>query len=435
MCEPFFSDQINAVEVGSHASPLAVAVGIHYRLGTKSDVMMGANQSSAPTSASASAGAGAGAGARAGAGAGAGNQTPPSKNSNSSIASSPAAASPETKDDGSKKGHKRYGSGGGKGDASQRQLLDEVHAEANAVAQALADEQKSQQQQQQQQQTKTASVCLMFFSDTHGGHREIPSVSSQLSAVSKSVDPTTHQMTHIFLHSGDFCRKYRTETSDDFNDWLSGDDNPFLKSIPKEHKIVILGNHEEDGSPAFPKAMNFGDQQNFTFLRNQTTQLAVELGGFGAEGSSVGLLNVFGSSYHLPDPRSSEWQTILQMMASSDIILTHAPARKVDRMHHPQLVEALRLIEQVPPPNLKRRIHCSGHAHERHFTVRDDARADKMIWVGAAQSQVDQNGEPFMAPPRVIHLVAADFHASTIVSKEKFLEEQKQQQKQQQQQR
>ncbi len=268
----------------------------------------------------------------------------------------------------------------------------------------------------------------MFFSDTHGGHRESPHVESQLGALSKVVDTSTHGMTHILLHSGDFCRKYRTETSEDFNDWLGGDDNSFLKPIPVQHKIVILGNHEQEGAPAFPAAMNF-EQQNFTFLYNQVTQLVVDLGG-----DTLGCLNVFG--YFLPDPKDPSWSKCVQLMASADIILTHAPARKIDRMHHLQLVDALSVVSNYPPPNLKRRVHCSGHAHERHFNQKDDTRADKAIWVGAAQSQVDREGHAFMAPPRFLHLFASDLNSSALLSKSKFLaDHQKKAQQQQQQQR
>lgn len=282
--------------------------------------------------------------------------------------------------------HKRHGSGdGGMHNFSFDSLLSQAEGEKKS----------------------DTSVRLIFMSDTHGGHREIPQLSASDHSYSSTLSPASP--TYIMLHSGDFSRKYRTETADDFNDWMGGDDNLLIKSIPKEHKLVILGNHEEDGSPKFPQNIPF--QPNFTFLFNQMTQITVDLGD-----KVKGVLNIFGSRYHLPMVGTKEWDAYLALLPQADIILTHSPARMNDRMYSPQLVAALEKLP--PPPHLKRRIHCSGHAHERHFVEYDKVRKDGMVWVGAAMlhRNFDTN-EDYMAPPRFLNLTVADFVSAKLLSK------------------
>ena len=101
-------------------------------------------------------------------------------------------------------------------------------------------------------------LTLICMSDTHSKHRKVSFDSCGV--------PTERS---VVLHAGDFCRWPDTSGILDFNNWMGTDQ--FLSQIPKNRKLVVLGNHDYHSLYFWKSPWRYlsAEQMNFTLLVNE----------------------------------------------------------------------------------------------------------------------------------------------------------------------
>ncbi|KAH3758103.1 hypothetical protein Pelo_10044 [Pelomyxa schiedti] len=196
-------------------------------------------------------------------------------------------------------------------------------------------------------------MFVVALSDTHGRHRE---VNTKLAA--ESCNPENC----IVVHSGDMVQWPHFNQVIDFNVWMGSD--PFMGSIPRQRKFVVLGNHDN-----VARYLPSDSELNFTLLRN--TGCAVPFPG-GRQ------LTIFGTTFQEPD---EEWTSVLAACPTVDILVSHSPPNH-DRRNDKHLRHAFRAMH--PAENLERRLSISGHAHERYFHRESTSRP--VVYIGASLS-------------------------------------------------
>eukprot|EP01105_Mastigella_eilhardi_P019467 TRINITY_DN4582_c0_g1_i3.p1 TRINITY_DN4582_c0_g1~~TRINITY_DN4582_c0_g1_i3.p1 ORF type:complete len:244 (+),score=69.39 TRINITY_DN4582_c0_g1_i3:41-733(+) len=205
------------------------------------------------------------------------------------------------------------------------------------------------------------AATLVCLSDTHGLHRTIKT--EQLLERLRDERRDLDQL--VVLHSGDFNQWPTAAATEDFNKWMAED--PLLRLVPKQRKIVIQGNHDIISKVT---AVVKRENMNFTLLLNESCTVTVG----GRE------ITVLGCMFN--ENGVFSWEQVLGKCPDCDILLTHSPCNG-DRLEDKALHHALRGLTK--PKHLQWRVHVSGHAHERHYVSRDDAH--NFIWVGAALHQ------------------------------------------------
>ncbi|KAH3760563.1 hypothetical protein Pelo_7605 [Pelomyxa schiedti] len=208
-------------------------------------------------------------------------------------------------------------------------------------------------------------VFLVAMSDTHGMHRTM----NTRNVVDSGCDLRNNT---ILVHSGDASGTL--EQTRDFNLWM--DEDPVLHEIPKERKFVVYGNHDNWFSTLFRHSAGC----NFTLLVNSGRTLDFQ-------GRA---LSIFGTTYHIPE--ESSWDSIFGSCNDVDILVTHAPISPHHRLNDPALWPPF--TKMLPPAHLPRRIHISGHAHERYFVKNSESLL--VTWVGASVNVAPD--EPLLQP-------------------------------------
>jgi hypothetical protein len=208
------------------------------------------------------------------------------------------------------------------------------------------------------------------MSDTHTMHESIP-----FDKVVAQCDPART----VILHSGDWTSWPNWRVTAAFNTWMAGG-NAFLAAVPRERKIACPGNHDDGWEKCFPRVdgrppSGAAAALSFVLLANASTVVRI--------GDDV-VLNVHGTTYARP--------AVDSIPADCDILLTHAPARRIDRLHDPSIAAAVASLP--PPPHLRRRVHVSGHAHERHFV--EEAEQLHTTFIGAALAR--SSSSPLRSP-------------------------------------
>lgn len=218
-----------------------------------------------------------------------------------------------------------------------------------------------------------ACVCL---SDTHNQHERLD-FDAELSARG-CTDP---QRT-LVLFSGD-CAKWPhvREGVSSFARWMAGSTSPFLAAVPREHKIAVPGNHDDLFRPEVLQGLFAVKDLPYVLLRNDA--VTVTVGGVP--------VRVFGLDFFRPVPS-------LPLMRECDIVLSHQPARHAERLSNPLISDAM--VTLPPPPHFVKRLHISGHAHERYFV--DDTSSQVNTWVGAALLRRGEHPHHPLRPPIVI---------------------------------
>ncbi|KAH3756673.1 hypothetical protein Pelo_11528 [Pelomyxa schiedti] len=208
-----------------------------------------------------------------------------------------------------------------------------------------------------------AGLKLVCISDTHNKHQ----------TVSFSHLPPPDDSTFV-LHAGDFCKWPNTqEQVVEFNDWMGNE--PYLSLIPRERKLVVVGNHDHHPLVPWRAPWRAVKDFNFTLLDNRSVFFDVpDL----PEGANR--VHFFGTSYH--KPILSSWQSIIP--SDCDILITHAPCRFGDRLADDELCQAVARLGR--PHTLPFRVCLSGHAHERHFLEQTPCVPGGELhwWIGAA---------------------------------------------------
>lgn len=180
----------------------------------------------------------------------------------------------------------------------------------------------------------SASIRLVFVSDTHGFH-DFP------------VPPGD-----VLVHAGDGCI---VGTLEEASEWAA-----FLRRQPHPHKIVIAGNHDRCFEAGFEQAKALFE--DFDFLHDSGCE-RLGLSFWGSPWQPW----FFDWAFNLPrGPQlAAKWALIPEL---TDVLITHAPPHGIlDECYDGALVgceELRKALDRVRP-----RVHVFGHIHEAYGTT------------------------------------------------------------------
>ncbi len=176
----------------------------------------------------------------------------------------------------------------------------------------------------------SSSLRLVFISDTHNHHMEVPDGD-------------------LLFHSGDLSEAGTESQIAQFAEWFS--------ELPHKHKVFIAGNHDFlfEKKPQEARELVKG----LTYLEDQK----IEIEGLKIYGSPwQPLFHHWAFNLERGTPLKEKWDLI---PTDTDILLTHGPPFKVlDKVYDGRGVGCEELIKRVA--EVKPLIHAFGHIHEAY---------------------------------------------------------------------
>jgi len=166
----------------------------------------------------------------------------------------------------------------------------------------------------------------------------------------------------IFIHAGDICPAHN-HTRGFQSNWLKDEFNPWLKSIPAKHKIVIAGNHDW----IFYDAKKQVPELDCHYLEHES----IEIEGLKFFGSPwTKFFCDWAFNFKENDRKQAEryWK---QIPDDTDILITHGPplsfGDSVYSMYGGTVVRAgdKQLRDRVF--EIKPKIHVFGHIHQADY--------------------------------------------------------------------
>jgi Icc-related predicted phosphoesterase len=181
---------------------------------------------------------------------------------------------------------------------------------------------------------------VIHISDTHSYHRKLNIPQGD-----------------ILIHSGDLTRRGELETIHDLCEWM--------KELPVNHKICVMGNHElglEKLGPKKQKALEMFQEAGIIYLEDS----GIEINGLKIWGSPISVFYHSWAWNRMPGPEIRRHWDMIPL--DTNILITHTPAYgildevprgfgDIENIGCKDLLDKINELKEL-------KLHCFGHIHE-----------------------------------------------------------------------